>query len=197
MARDKRKVVIQSDNEARHSPRQKRARPLMQSRSGVVISEPTKRHVTSQAKHVEARTKARFDRPTTKRTEAKHVEARTKARFDRSTTPKTTKPTTTPPHPRTAPPTTSSTCPPSLGVCADAPGVDLSRLEFGQEFSYDIQAFSTYEPTAQSMRLLDRYYFLALMDPPPYFYAASVREFFSTLEDWRGGYRELHFSIRG
>ena len=35
------------------------------------------------------------------------------------------------------------------------------------------------------------------MDPPPYFYAASVREFFSTLEDWRGGYRELHFSIRG
>ncbi|RVW99109.1 hypothetical protein CK203_019066 [Vitis vinifera] len=176
MARDKRKVVIQSDNEARHSPRQKRARPLMQSRSGVVISEPTKRHVTSQAKH---------------------VEARTKARFDHSTTPKTTKLTTTPPHPRTAPPTTSPTCPPSLGVCDDAPGVDLSRREFGQEFSYDIQAFSTYEPTTQSMRLLDRYYFLALMDLPPYFYAASVREFFSTLEDWRGGYRELHFSIRG
>ncbi|RVW32850.1 hypothetical protein CK203_107188 [Vitis vinifera] len=149
MARDKRKVVIQSDNEARHSPRQKRARPLMQSRSGVVISEPTKRHVTSQAKHVEARTKARFDHPATKRTEAKHVEARTKARFDRSTT----KPTTTPPHPRTSPPTTSPTCPPFLGVCADAPGVDLSRRD--------------------------------------------VREFFSTLEDWRGGYRELHFSIRG
>ena len=155
MARDKRKVVIQSDNEARHSPRQKRARPLMQSRSGVVISEPTKRHVTSQAKHVEARTKARFDRPATKRTEAKHVEARTKARFDRSTTPKTTRPTTTPPHPRTAPPTTSLTCPPSLGVCDDALGVDLSHWEFGQEFSYDIQAFSTYEPTTQSMHLLD------------------------------------------
>ena len=193
MARDKRKVVIQSDNETRHSPRQNRAQPLIQSRSGVVISEPTKRHVTSQAKHVEARTKARFDRPATKRTKVKHVEARTKARFDRSTT----KPTTTPPHPQTSPPPTSPTCPPSLGVCVDAPRVDLSRREFGQEFSYDIQAFSTYEPTAQSMRLLDRYYFLALMDPPPYFYAASVREFFSTLEDWRGGYRELHFSIRG
>ena len=134
MARDKRKVVIQNDNEARHSPRQKRARPLMQSRSGVVISEPTKRHVTSQAKH---------------------VEARTKARFDHSTTPKTTKLTTTPPHPRTAPPTKSSTCPPSLGFCDDASGVHLSHREFGQEFSYDIQAFSTYEPTAQSMRLLD------------------------------------------
>ncbi|KAL6332909.1 hypothetical protein AAG906_019914 [Vitis piasezkii] len=151
MARDKRKVIIQIDNEARHSLRQKRAQPLMQSRNGVVSSEPTERHVTRQAKHVEARTKARFDCPTIKRTEVKHVEAKTKAR-----------------------------------VCDDAPGVDLSRLEFGQEFSYDIQAFSTYEPTVQSMRLLDRYYFLALMDPPPYFYAASVREFFSTLEDWRG-----------
>ena len=84
-----------------------------------------------------------------------------------------------------------------LGVCDDAPKVDLSHREFGQEFSYDIQAFSTYEPTAQSMCLLVRYYFLSLMDPPPYFYAASLREFFSTLEDWRGGYRELHFSIRG
>ena len=138
MARDKRKVVIQSDNEARHSPRQKRVRPLMQSQSGVVIIEPTERHVTRQAKHVEAKTKARFDHPTTKGTEAKHVEAKTKARFDRSTTPKTTKPTTTPPHPRTAPPTKSPTCPPSLGFCDDAPGVDLSHREFGQEFSYDI-----------------------------------------------------------
>ncbi|KAL6340507.1 hypothetical protein AAG906_006172 [Vitis piasezkii] len=137
MARDKRKVVIQSDNEARHSPRQKRVRPFMQSRSGVVISEPTERHVTRQAKHVEARTKARFDHPTTKRTEAKHVEARTKARFDRSTTPKTTRPTTTPPHPRTAPPTTSPTCPPSLGVCDDAPGVDLSRREMSDIISSD------------------------------------------------------------
>ena len=73
MARNKRKVVIQNDNEARHSPRQKRARPLMQSRSGVVISEPTERHVTHQAKHVEAKMKAYFDRPTTKRTEAMHV----------------------------------------------------------------------------------------------------------------------------
>ncbi|KAL6313186.1 hypothetical protein AAG906_016775 [Vitis piasezkii] len=169
MARDKRKVVIQSDNEARHSPRQKRARPLMQSRSGVVISEPTERHVTH---------------------EAKHVEARTKACFDRSTTPKTTRPTITPPTP-------SPTCPPSLGVCDDALGVDLSRREFGQEFSYDIRAFSTYEPTAQSMCLLNQYYFLALMDPLPYFYTPSVREFISTLEDWRGGYREFHFSIRG
>ncbi|RVW89454.1 hypothetical protein CK203_046823 [Vitis vinifera] len=111
MARDKRKVVIQSDNEARHSPRQNCVRPLMQSevrlgRRPVLIAQP----------------------------------------------PKTTKPITTPPHPRTAPPTTSSTCPPSLGVCVDAPGVDLSRRELGQEFSYDIQAFSTYEPTAQSMR---------------------------------------------
>ena len=34
------------------------------------------------------------------------------------------------------------------------------------------------------------------MDPSPYFYAASVREFFSTLEDWRGGYQELNFYIR-
>ena len=33
--------------------------------------------------------------------------------------------------------------------------------------------------------------------PSPYFYADSVREFFSTLEDWRKGYRELHFSIIG
>ena len=106
MARDKRKVIIQSDNEARHSLRQKRAQPLVQSRNGVVSSEPTERHVTSQAKHVEARTKARFDCPTTKRTEVKHVEARTKARFDRSTTPKIIGPTTTPPHPRTTPPTT-------------------------------------------------------------------------------------------
>ncbi|RVW46390.1 hypothetical protein CK203_081771 [Vitis vinifera] len=154
MAKDKRKVVIQSNNEARHSPRQKRARPLMQSRSGVVISELTKRHVTSQAKHVEARTKARFDRPATKRTEVKHVEARTKARFDRSTT----KPTT------------------------------LLHIHGHLLLLRAQHAFSTYEPTAQSMRLLDRYYFLALMDPPPYFYAASVREFFSTLEDWRGAF---------
>nr|CAN80848.1 hypothetical protein VITISV_015602 [Vitis vinifera] len=72
MARDKRKVVIQSDNETRHSPRQKCAQPLIQSRSGVVISEPTERHVTRQAKHVKARMKAHFDRPTTKRTEAMH-----------------------------------------------------------------------------------------------------------------------------
>ena len=35
------------------------------------------------------------------------------------------------------------------------------------------------------------------MDPPPYFYVVSVREFFSTLQDLRGGYRELHFSISG
>uniref|UniRef100_F6HCR8 Uncharacterized protein n=1 Tax=Vitis vinifera TaxID=29760 RepID=F6HCR8_VITVI len=126
-----------------------------------------------------------------------HIEARTKACFDRSTTPKTTRPTTTLPHPREVPPTMSLACPSSLGVCDDAPRVDLSHREFGQEFSYDIQAFSTYESTTQSMCLLDRYYFLSLMDPPPYFYAASLREFFSTLEDWREGYRELHFSIRG
>ena len=155
MARDKRKVVIQSDNETKHSPRQKHARPLVQSRSGVVISEPTERHVTRQAKHVEARIKARFDRPTTKKTEAMHIEAETKARFDRSTTPKTTRPTTTLPHPREAPLTMSLACPSSLGVCDDAPRVDLSRREFGQEFSYDIKAFSTYEPTAQCMRLLN------------------------------------------
>ncbi|RVW68830.1 hypothetical protein CK203_061582 [Vitis vinifera] len=96
MAHDKRKVVVQSDNETRHSPRQKHARPLVQSRSGVVISEPTERHVTRQAKHVETRTKARFDHPTTKRTEVMHVEARTKARFDRSTTPKTTSSSSSP-----------------------------------------------------------------------------------------------------
>ena len=76
------------------------------------------------------------------------------------------------------------------------PRVDLSLREFGQEFSYDIKAFSTYEPTAQCMRLLNWYYFLSLMDPPPYFYVASVREFFSTLKDWKGWYRKLHFSIR-
>ena len=125
-----------------------------------------------------------------------HVEARTKARFDRLTIPKTTKPTTTPSHPRVAPHTPSPTYPPSQEVCDDDSGVDLSRREFGQEFSYDIKAFSTYEPTAQSMNLLNRYYFLALMDPSPYFYVSSVREFFSTLEDWRVGYREPHFSIR-
>nr|CAN60241.1 hypothetical protein VITISV_018141 [Vitis vinifera] len=34
------------------------------------------------------------------------------------------------------------------------------------------------------------------MDPPQYFYVANVREFFSTLKDWRRGYRKLHFSIR-
>ena len=73
MAGDKRKVVVQSDNKTRHSPRQKRARPLVQIRSGVVISEPTEWHVTRQAKHVEAKMKAYFDRPTTKRTEAMHV----------------------------------------------------------------------------------------------------------------------------
>ena len=137
---------------------------------------PTKRHVTHQAKyveakmkarfdhpttkrteamHVEARMKARFDRPTSKRTEAMHVEARMKANFDRSTIPKTTRPTTTLPHPREAPLTMSLACPSSLGVCDDAPRVDLSHREFGQEFSYDIQAFSTYKPTAQSMCLLD------------------------------------------
>ena len=147
MARDKRKVVIQSDNEARHFPRQKRAQPLMQSQSGVVIIEPTERHVTRQAKHAEAKTKARFDHPTTKRTEAKHVEAKTKARFDRSTTPKTTKPTTTPPHPWAAPLTLSPARPPSLRVCDDAFKVDLSRQEFDQVFSYDIKEFSTYVPT--------------------------------------------------
>ncbi|RVW19189.1 hypothetical protein CK203_093860 [Vitis vinifera] len=107
-----------------------------------MISEPTKRHVTHQAKyveakmkarfdhpttkrteamHVEARMKARFDCPTTKRTEAMHVEARMKAHFDCSTTLKTTRPTTTPPHPRTAPPTLSPAHSPSLRVCDDAP----------------------------------------------------------------------------
>ena len=39
MAGDKRKVVVQSDNKTRHSQRQKRARPLVQIRSGVVISD--------------------------------------------------------------------------------------------------------------------------------------------------------------
>lgn len=34
------------------------------------------------------------------------------------------------------------------------------------------------------------------MDPPQYFYVANVREFFSTLKDWKRGYRKLHFSIR-
>ena len=126
MAQDKRKVLIQSDNETKHSPRQKHARPLVQSRSGVMISEPTKRHVTHQAKYVEAKMKARFDHPTTKRTEAMHVEARMKAHFDCSTTLKTTRPTTTPPHPRTAPPTLSPAHSPSLRVCDDAPRVDLS-----------------------------------------------------------------------
>ena len=105
MAQDKRKVLIQSDNETKHSPRQKHARPLVQSRSGVMISEPTKRHVTRQAKH---------------------VEAKMKARFDHSTTPKTTKLTTTPPHPRAPLPTLSPTRPPSLIVCDDSPRVDLS-----------------------------------------------------------------------
>ena len=47
------------------------------------------------------------------------------------------------------------------------------------------------------MHLLDQYDFLVLMDPPPYCYVANLRECFSTLEDWRGGYRELYFSIRG
>ena len=73
MAWDKRKVVVQCDNETRHSPRQKCARPLVQSQNGVVISKPTERHVTRQAKHVKAKTKARFDHPTTKRTEAMYV----------------------------------------------------------------------------------------------------------------------------
>ena len=162
MAQDKRKVVVEIDNETRHSPRQKCARPLVQSQSGVVISDPIESHVTR---------------------EVMHVEARTKAHFDRSTTLKTTRLTTTPPHPRASPPTPSPTCPPSLGVCDDAPKMDLSRWEFVQEFSYDIKAFSIYEPIAQSMRLLNRYYFLALMDPLSYFYVTSVREFFSTLED--------------
>ena len=126
-----------------------------------------------------------------------YVEARMKAHFDSPTTPKTTRPTTTPPHPQATPPTLSPTCPLSLIVCDDDLGVDLSRWEFGQEFSYDIKAFSTYEPTAHSMRLLDRYYFLALMTFLPYFYVASVREFFSILKNWRWGYRELRFSIRG
>ena len=163
MARDK-----ESDNEAKHSPRQKHAQALVQNRSGVMISEPTERHVTHQAKHVkamtkahfdhlttkrtkamhvEARTKARFNRPTTKRTEYMHVEARMKARFDCSTTPKTTKPTTTPPHPWAAPLTLSPARPPSLRVCDDALKVDLSRQEFDQVFSYDIKEFSTYVPT--------------------------------------------------
>nr|CAN60448.1 hypothetical protein VITISV_022548 [Vitis vinifera] len=79
---------------------------------------------------------------------AKPVEARTKARFDRLTIPKTTRPTITSPHPRAAPPTISPTRHPSLGFCDDVPRVDLSRQEFGQEFSYDIKTFSTYEPTA-------------------------------------------------
>ena len=35
------------------------------------------------------------------------------------------------------------------------------------------------------------------MDLPPYFCVASVRESFSTLENWKEGYQELHFSIRG
>ena len=117
-----------------------------------------------------------------------HVEARMKARFERSTTPL---------HPRAAPPTPSPTCPLSLGVCDDAPKMDLSRWEFVQEFSYDIKAFSIYEPIAQSMRLLNRYYFLALMDPLSYFYVTSVREFFSTLEDWREGIKSSIFFIRG
>ena len=163
MARDK-----ESDNEAKHSPRQKHAQALVQNRSGVMISEPTERHVTHQAKHVkamtkahfdhlttnrtkamhvEARTKARFNRPTTKRTEYMHVEARMKARFDCSTTPKTTKLTTTPPHPWAAPLTLSPARPPSLRVCDDAFKVDLSRQEFDQVFSYDIKEFSTYVPT--------------------------------------------------
>ena len=103
MAWDKRKVVVQSDNATRHSMRQKCTRPLIQSRSGVVISEPTKRHVTSQAKHVEARMKACVDRPTTTRTEAMHIKVRTKARFDCSITLTTIRPTTTPPYPRAAP----------------------------------------------------------------------------------------------
>ena len=81
-----------------------------------MISEPTERHVTRQAKHVEARMKARFER------------------------------STTPLHPRAAPPTPSPTCPLSLGVCDDAPRVDLSRREFGQEFSYDIQALVLMSP---------------------------------------------------
>ena len=137
MARDKRKVVVQSDNATRHSMRQKCTRPLIQSQSGVVISEPTERHVTRQTKHVETRKKAHFDRPTIKRTKAMHVEARTKAHFDCSTTLKTTRPTTTPPHPRAASLTLSPTRPPSLRVWDDDPRVDLSRSEFGQEFSYD------------------------------------------------------------
>ena len=91
-----------------------------------MISEPIERHVTHQAKHVETRTKARFDHPT----KVMHVEARTKARFDRSTAPKTTRPTTTPPHPRAAPPTLSPACPPSLRAWDDAPRVDVSRREF-------------------------------------------------------------------
>ena len=105
MAQDKRKVLIQSDNETKHSLRQKHARPLVQSRSGGMIIEPTERHVTRQAKH---------------------VKAKTKAHFDHSTTLKTTKLTTTPPHPWAAPPTLSPTRPPSLIVCDDAPRVDLS-----------------------------------------------------------------------
>ena len=84
-----------------------------------------------------------------------HVQAKTKVHFDCSTTPKTIRLTTTPPHPWTAPPTLSLTRSPSLGVCNDAPMMDISRREFGQEFSYDIKAFSTYEPTAQSMCLLN------------------------------------------
>ena len=68
---------------------------------------------------------------------------------------------------------------------------------FGQDFSYDIEAFITYEPTTKSMHLIDRYYFLALMDHPLYFCAASVWELFYTFEDWKWAYWELHFSIKG
>ena len=153
--RDKRKTFIQNDNATRHSLRKKCVQPPAQSRSGVVISEPTERHVTRQAKHVEARTKAHFDHPTTKRTEAMYVEARTKVRFDNLTTLKTTRPTTTPPHPWADPSTLSPTCSLSLGVCDDDLGVDLSRREFSQEFSYDIRTFNTYEPTVESMHLFD------------------------------------------
>ncbi|KAL6325931.1 hypothetical protein AAG906_038422 [Vitis piasezkii] len=175
MARDKRKVVIQSDNEARHSPRQKRARPLMQSQSGVVISEPTERHVTHQAKHVEARAKACFDCPTTKRIEAKHVEAKTKARFDRSTTPKTTRLTTTPLHPRTAPPTTSLTCPLSLGVCDDALG-----------WTYLVGSLVKSSLMTYRLLVLMRAHCTIHTSPRPILFSRLERE-----------YRELHFSIRG
>lgn len=179
MGRDKGKKVVVKDTRSSsinsNSPtfRQRQAHPSIQGTRGIMIGKPTKRLIARQLALQQAQSMANADRPQARQT--------TKPA---TLTQPTSQSLSTPPSRPALPPSQQvpqSPPPPIQRTPLAQLGEDFCIHGFTTEYSYNIEAFSMYQPIAQSMHLLDNYSLFQLMEPFPMVYKYSVCEFFATL----------------